>query len=96
MHIEEARGHTLRIPLIAFRECLNLAITGIELDVHLSKDGKLIVMHDDFIDRTTNGKGEIRNYTLAELKNLMWVIIVMNHKKFLRWRKYLIYVSHQA
>lgn len=54
--------------LIAFRECLNLAITGIELDVHLSKDGKLIVMHDDFIDRTTNGKGEIRNYTLAELK----------------------------
>ena len=33
---------------------------GIELDVHLSKDGYLIVMHDEEVDRTTNGKGLIR------------------------------------
>ncbi len=42
----------------------------IELDVHLSKDGGLIVMHDETVDRTTNGKGRICDLTVAELKEL--------------------------
>jgi len=41
---------------------------GIELDVHLTKDGHLVVIHDETVDRTTNGTGEIRNLTLAEIK----------------------------
>ena len=40
----------------------------IEIDVHLSKDNEVIVCHDATIDRTTNGKGKIKNMTLNELK----------------------------
>ncbi|GAB4011947.1 MAG: glycerophosphodiester phosphodiesterase [Bdellovibrio sp.] len=41
---------------------------AVEIDIHLSKDGELVVIHDDTIDRTTNGKGKVLDYTLAELK----------------------------
>ena len=43
---------------------------GIEIDVHKSKDGYLIVCHDERVDRTTNGKGLIKELTLKEIKNL--------------------------
>ena len=42
-----------------------------ELDVHLSKDGYLIVMHDETVDHATDGHGEIQQLTLNELKQLM-------------------------
>lgn len=41
---------------------------GIELDVQLTKDGEVVVIHDETIDRTTNGKGFVKDYTLAELQ----------------------------
>ena len=46
------------------------ARTGIELDVHLSKDGELVVIHDETLDRTTNGTGAVKDRTLAELQAL--------------------------
>lgn len=42
----------------------------IETDVRLTKDGKIIMMHDATVDRTTNGKGNIADLTLAEIKEL--------------------------
>jgi glycerophosphoryl diester phosphodiesterase len=54
--------------LPAFQFALDAGVDAIELDVHLSKDGELIVMHDATVDRTTDGSGAIREYTLAELK----------------------------
>jgi len=42
---------------------------GIELDVHLTKDGQLVVIHDESIDRTTNGTGLVRNLTFSEIRN---------------------------
>jgi glycerophosphoryl diester phosphodiesterase len=56
--------------LISFQKAIELKPDGFELDVHLSKDGELIVIHDDTVDRTTNGKGKIKELTLAELKKL--------------------------
>lgn len=56
--------------LAAFREAVRVGTDGIELDVHLSKDGHLMVIHDETVDRTTNGHGEVQNLTLAELKVL--------------------------
>ncbi len=41
----------------------------LELDVHLSKDGEIIVIHDDLIDRTTDGMGKVCDYTLEELRS---------------------------
>ncbi|WP_203248592.1 glycerophosphodiester phosphodiesterase [Sporosarcina beigongshangi] len=54
----------------AFRKGLELGADFLECDVHLSKDGELIIMHDDKVDRTTNGKGFVKDYTLDELKQL--------------------------
>lgn len=63
-----AKGTHPENTLAAFKACLGLPITGIELDVHLTKDGQLVVMHDDTIDRTTNGTGAIKDYRLANLR----------------------------
>lgn len=58
--------NTLRSFLRAEREGLD----GIELDLHLSKDGALVVMHDAAVDRTTDGEGEIGDLSLGELRGL--------------------------
>ncbi|MGP4001104.1 glycerophosphodiester phosphodiesterase [Streptomyces sp. 8N706] len=58
--------NTLRSFVRADREGMDV----IELDLHLSKDGALVVMHDADVDRTTDGKGRINDFTLAELREL--------------------------
>ena len=55
--------------LTAFSTCIKLQI-GIELDVRRTKDGALIILHDDTLNRTTNGKGNVSELTLQELKAL--------------------------
>lgn len=54
----------------AFRYAAELGVPGAECDVHLSADGVPVVIHDDTVDRTTNGTGEIRNLTAEELGRL--------------------------
>ncbi|MFX3619441.1 MAG: glycerophosphodiester phosphodiesterase [Sporolactobacillus sp.] len=56
--------------LSAFEEAKRVGSDGIELDVHLTKDQEIVVMHDEKVNRTTNGKGQIKNFTLNELKAL--------------------------
>lgn len=56
--------------LPAFVEAAALPVHGVELDVHLSKDGELVVIHDEKVNRTTNGKGYVKDMALAELKQL--------------------------
>ena len=56
--------------LEAFKEAVRLGVDGIELDVHLTKDGELAIIHDETVDRTTNGTGYVRDMTMAELKKL--------------------------
>lgn len=56
--------------LAAFREAIDLGAHMIEFDVALSKDRKLVLMHDSTLDRTTDGTGKVKNSTLAELKEL--------------------------
>jgi glycerophosphoryl diester phosphodiesterase len=56
--------------LAAFRLALEMGADGFELDVMLSADGHLVVIHDDTVDRTTDGSGLVLQKTLAELKAL--------------------------
>ena len=56
--------------MASFERGLELGADWIELDVHLSRDGALIVIHDETLERTTNGHGLVRDHTLAELKRL--------------------------
>lgn len=53
--------------LAAFKKAIDAGADMVELDVHLSKDGHVVVIHDDTLDRTTNGKGNVASYTLSQL-----------------------------
>ncbi|MBQ0909872.1 glycerophosphodiester phosphodiesterase [Flavobacterium sp. F-328] len=63
-----AKGYEPENTLVSFQKALDLRVNGIELDVHLSADGEIIVIHDETIDRTTNGKGFVNGLPLQELK----------------------------
>lgn len=65
-----AKGYYPENTLVSFEGAIKQKSDGIELDVHLSKDGYLIVCHDETLNRTTNGKGFIKEYNLYELKQL--------------------------
>lgn len=54
--------------MIAYKHALMLHIDMLEIDVHYTKDKQLVIIHDDTIDRTSNGKGKVSDYTLEELK----------------------------
>lgn len=68
------RGCCYRYPentIMAFEAAANVpGITGIEFDVQYTKDRHLVVIHDERVDRTTNGTGFVRDYTLDELQSL--------------------------
>lgn len=63
-----AKGYEPENTLVSFQKALDMQADGIELDVHLSADGELMVIHDETIDRTTNGKGLVNNLSFRELK----------------------------
>jgi glycerophosphoryl diester phosphodiesterase len=65
-----AKGYEPENTLVSFEKAIGMGADGIELDVHLSVDGRLIVIHDETIDRTTNGKGVVNELTLQELKSV--------------------------
>src|SRR5262245_13772350 len=65
------RGASAEAPentLAAFRRAVALGIEYIELDVHLSRDGHVVVIHDVTLERTTNGYGKVQEQTLAQLQ----------------------------
>ena len=67
------RGFKKKYPentLVAFQAAMDAGVPMIELDVTLSRDRKLIVIHDATLDRTTDGHGSVHDYTLEELKQL--------------------------
>lgn len=55
--------------LMSFRDAINAGISAIELDIH-KVENNLVVIHDDTVDRTTNGTGLVSNFTFAKLRQL--------------------------
>ena len=53
----------------AYDRALAIGVDHVELDVHFSKDGHIVVIHDDTVDRTTDGSGAVVEHTLAELRS---------------------------
>lgn len=76
MKIWAHRGCSLRYPentLTAFRKACGLferGLEGIETDVQMTKDGELVILHDEKLDRTTDGSGLVKDHTLAEIRAL--------------------------
>lgn len=65
-----ARGYAPENTLKSFQKAIELGVDAIELDVQLCKSGELIVMHDDTVDRTTDGSGFVKKIKLKDLKKL--------------------------
>ena len=65
-----AAGYEPENTLRSFKKALELGVDMIELDVYVCKSGELVVIHDNTLDRTTNGKSSVENKTLSELKEL--------------------------
>ncbi len=73
IYVAAHRGWKDRYPentLEAFQGALELGVDQLETDVRVTKDGALVLIHDATLDRTTNGSGEVCDYTLEELKAL--------------------------
>jgi glycerophosphoryl diester phosphodiesterase len=67
------RGASAYFPentMLSFEKALEMGCTGIETDVQLTKDGVLVLIHDELVNRTTNGQGLVKNYTYTELNKL--------------------------
>lgn len=67
------RGASMHAPentLEAFELAVRLGADVLELDVHVTRDGEVVVIHDPTVERTTNGRGAVRDLTYAELREL--------------------------
>lgn len=73
MKVYAHRGYSGKYPentMLAFKKAAETGCDGIELDVQLTKDGEAVIIHDESLDRTTDGTGYVKDYTLEELKRL--------------------------
>lgn len=73
MKVYAHRGCSGRYPentMLAFQKAYETGCYGIELDVQMTKDGELVIIHDESVDRTTDGTGWVRDFTLADLRKL--------------------------
>ncbi|WP_456367907.1 glycerophosphodiester phosphodiesterase family protein [Thermococcus sp.] len=67
------RGYSSKYPentLLAFKKAMEAGADGVELDVWLTRDGEVVVIHDETVDRTSNGSGKVKEMTLEELREL--------------------------
>lgn len=65
-----AMGHIAENTVESVQKALDMGCDAIEIDIYRVKDGSLMVFHDETLERTSNGKGKIENYTKEELKQL--------------------------
>ncbi|NRG45209.1 glycerophosphodiester phosphodiesterase [Bacillus sp. CRN 9] len=63
-------GHYPENTMAAFQAAMDSGADGIELDVQMTKDGQLVIIHDERIDRTTDGNGYVKDFTYEELNEL--------------------------
>ncbi|HME11873.1 MAG TPA: glycerophosphodiester phosphodiesterase family protein, partial [Candidatus Acidoferrum sp.] len=65
-----ASGHAPENTLAAFRKAVALGVSFIETDLQLTRDSRLVAIHDDTVNRTTNGNGAVHNLTLEDIRKL--------------------------
>ncbi|MEZ5690137.1 MAG: glycerophosphodiester phosphodiesterase family protein [Rickettsiales bacterium] len=65
-----AQGYEPENTSLSIKKAIELGVDGVEFDIQISKDGIPVVIHDDTLDRTTNGKGYVHDFSLRELQRL--------------------------
>ena len=71
MKVMAHRGYSGAYPentMLSFRKAAEVGTDGIELDVQLTRDEKIVVIHDEWLERVSDGKGWVRDHTLKELR----------------------------
>jgi glycerophosphoryl diester phosphodiesterase len=66
------RGWSSRYPensMLAFRAAAEIGVDQIEMDIRVTRDGELVVFHDETVDRVSNGSGKVCDFTLKELQS---------------------------
>ena len=89
MKVYAHRGYSGRYPentMLAFKKAEETGCYGIELDVQLTKDGEVVIIHDERVDRTTDGTGWVRDYTLAELMRQQSGAVSMDSNRSRPWK----------
>lgn len=73
MEVYAHRGFSGEYPentMLAFQKAYDAGVDGIELDVQMTKDGEIVVIHDERVDRTTNGIGYVKDFLYKQLRSL--------------------------
>ncbi|MCG1010663.1 glycerophosphodiester phosphodiesterase [Salinicoccus sp. ID82-1] len=65
-----AMGEYPENTMLAFKKAIEAGVDGLEIDVHLTRDGEVVVIHDEQVDRTTDGRGAVKDMDLHTLKGL--------------------------
>jgi len=65
-----SKGQYPENTILAFEKAIGAGVDGMEMDIHMTKDGELVVIHDATLDRTTTGTGYVKDHTLAEIRAL--------------------------
>src|SRR5438034_11529438 len=65
-----AAGHAPENTLLSLRKAVELGVDIVEFDVQRTRDGELVLLHDKRVDRTTDGKGYVRDFSFQELRRL--------------------------
>ncbi|TMN20750.1 glycerophosphodiester phosphodiesterase [Lentibacillus cibarius] len=94
-----ASGHAPENTMAAFELAYRQGADGIETDVHLTKDNIPVLMHDEQVNRTTNGAGYIKDYSLKQLKQLdagSWFSSAFADSKILSLDEFLTWIRHKA
>lgn len=63
-----ASGYAPENTLVSFKKAVEMGADGVELDIQLTKDDEIVVIHDETIDRTSDGSGWVKDMTLSELR----------------------------
>ena len=72
-----AKGYVAENTMASFQKAIELGVDGLELDVHLCRSGEVVVIHDATIDRTTVGKGFVKDF-LAKEYSFLWLYVRQN------------------
>ena len=73
IYVAAHRGWSEKYPentMLAYRKAAKLGVDQIEIDVRVTADGELVIIHDPTVDRTTNGSGRVDSFTLEEIRKL--------------------------
>lgn len=82
--------------MAAFKAAVEKGAGGIELDVQLTKDGEVVIIHDEFVDRTTNGRGAVEHMTWDEISQLdagSWFSLAFKEERIPKLRTFLTWAS---